>query len=194
MFTGIIETVGTVKEIKQEGSNKSFLIESTISSRLKINQSVSHNGVCLTIVEVNGNCHRVTAVEESLQKTDLNNWSVGNKINLERSMKLNSLVDGHLVQGHVDQTAICKLIEEKNGSHHFYFAFKKKANHIMIDKGSVTVNGISLTVVRCTKKKFTVAIIPYTFEHTNFSSLKKNDAVNIEFDVIGKYVEALLKK
>lgn len=188
MFTGIIEATGHVKEITANGTNKTFWIESPLSAGFKADQSVSHNGVCLTVEEVSGNSHRVTAIEETLSKTNLGAWQPGTLVNLERCMTLNGRLDGHLVQGHVDCTAVCTGIQQKEGSWEFTFEFPKKFAALLIEKGSICVNGISLTAFQVKKKHFSVAIIPFTYEHTNISHLKEGDQVNLEFDVIGKYV------
>lgn len=191
MFTGIIETLGTIQEIKKENSNVHITIEAAITNELKIDQSVAHNGVCLTVVAINDNHYTVTAIDETLQKTNLSTWSIGDKINLERAMKLGDRLDGHLVQGHVDQVGICIEAEETNGSWKYSFEYDPKLNNLTIEKGSITVNGVSLTVVNSKKNQFSVAIIPYTHEHTNFNSFKVGTKVNLEFDVIGKYVARL---
>lgn len=188
MFTGIIETTGIVKELIINGSNRTFWIESPLSQEFRADQSVSHNGVCLTVEEVQGSLHRVTAIDETLQKTDLRSWSTGSVVNLERSLVVNGRLDGHFVQGHVDATGICKHREEKNGSYEYEFEFPKKFAELVIEKGSVAVNGISLTAFDVKKKCFTVAIIPYTFEHTNIKKIQPGDTVNLEFDMIGKYL------
>lgn len=191
MFTGIIETLGTIQEIEKEDSNVHITIAATITNELKIDQSVAHNGVCLTVVAINDNHYTVTAIDETLQKTNLSTWSIGDKINLERAMKLGDRLDGHLVQGHVDQVGICIEAEETNGSWKYSFEYDPKLNNLTIEKGSITVNGVSLTVVNSKKNQFSVAIIPYTHEHTNFNSFKVGTKVNLEFDVIGKYVARL---
>lgn len=188
MFTGIIENIGLVKDILSHGSNRTIWVESDISKELNIDQSVSHNGVCLTIEEAMGNSHRVTAIEETLKKTNLGVWKIGDLVNLERSLRLDSRLDGHLVQGHVDTTAACAVRKEKKGSWEFEFHFPKAFAELVIEKGSVSVNGISLTAFDVKKKSFKTAIIPYTFEHTNIQSVQKGDLVNIEFDLIGKYI------
>ena len=188
MFTGIIESQGRVKEIVSNGTNKTFWIESDLSSQFKIDQSVSHNGVCLTVEDVQANQHRVTAVQETLEKTELHQWSLGSLINLERSLLPTNRVDGHFIQGHVDVTAKCIKIRDKNGSHEIDFEFPKKFAALVIEKGSIAVNGISLTAFDVKKSSFRVAIIPYTFEHTNLHLLKEGDQVNLEFDMIGKYI------
>lgn len=188
MFTGIIETTGIVKQVISNGSNKTFWLESSISSQLKADQSVSHSGVCLTVEEVNENTHRITAIDETLQKTNLGNWMEGTLVNLERCLQLNDRLDGHLVQGHVDTTATCIQRIEKAGSWEFVFAFSKKFAELVIEKGSICVNGISLTVFNAKRKRFTVAIVPFTFEHTNIREVQEGDPVNLEFDMIGKYL------
>ncbi|MGB4845851.1 MAG: riboflavin synthase [Ferruginibacter sp.] len=191
MFTGIIENTGIIKDIVSHGSNKTFWVDSPLSNALKIDQSVSHNGVCLTVEEVTGNMHKVTAIEETLLKTELHNWKQGSLINLERCMLLNSRLDGHIVQGHVDCTATCTGIADKNGSWEFSFQFPGQFSTYIIEKGSITINGISLTLFNIGSDTFTVAIIPYTFEHTNIKQLQQGGLVNLEFDVIGKYVNRI---
>jgi riboflavin synthase len=192
MFTGIIETIGTIKNIISEQTNKRFCIESDITNQLKIDQSVAHNGVCLTVVSVKNNTHEVVAVHETLSKTNLNDLKVGDKINLERCMLINGRLDGHIVQGHVDGLAICTQVLNQQGSWQFTFELHENLNpRLIVEKGSICVNGVSLTAFNLTDNKFSVAIIPYTFEHTNFSTLRQNDTVNIELDIIGKYVERL---
>jgi len=191
MFTGIIETLGTIQEIKKENTNLHISIASTITDELKIDQSVAHNGVCLTVVAINENQYTVTAINETLEKTNLSDWKVGDFVNLERAMKLGDRLDGHIVQGHVDQIGVCISIEEANGSWIYTFKYDEKYNNITIEKGSITVNGVSLTVVNSKKNEFSVAIIPYTHEHTNFKTFEVNTKVNLEFDVIGKYVSRL---
>ena len=191
MFTGIIEKTGIIKEVISVGTNTSFWIESELAAELKIDQSLSHNGVCLTVEEIKDGLHRVTAVEETILKTNAGNWATGNVLNLERCMQLNGRLDGHIVQGHVDCTATCDEIIEKAGSWEYGFEFPEKFAAFIIEKGSVTVNGISLTCFNVTNNQFTVAIIPYTYEHTNMSSLKKGNLVNIEWDMIGKYVNRI---
>ena len=193
MFTGIIESTGTIKEIVTTGTNKSFWVSSSLAGDLKIDQSLSHNGVCLTIEEIKNGMHRVTAIEETLVKTNLGSWQKDDIINLERCMQMNGRLDGHIVQGHVDCTAACIEVVEKAGSWEFSFNFPDEFAAFIIEKGSVTVNGISLTCFNVTADSFTVAIIPYTFEHTNMNSLKKDDIVNIEWDVVGKYVARIMK-
>lgn len=191
MFTGTVEAIGEIKGVTEEGSNRIFRISSSISNELRPDQSVSHNGVCLTVTQVHDDSHYVTAVQETLQKSNFAEAKAGDKINLERSLTLNSRLDGHLVQGHVDQIAVCEKIKEKDGSWIFNFRFEKKPLHVLADKGSICVNGVSLTIVKKNKRKFSVSIIPYTYEHTNFSELRPGELVNIEFDIIGKYVEAM---
>ena len=188
MFTGIIESTGIIKEVIDEGSNKTFWISSPISKELKVDQSLSHNGVCLTVEEIKDGMHRVTAIEETLLKTDLANWKAGTVINLERCMLLDGRIDGHIVQGHVDGIATCIDVVDKKGSWEFSFQFEIQFAKYIIEKGSITINGISLTLFNIGTDTFTVAIIPYTFEHTNMKTLKKDDLVNLEFDMIGKYI------
>lgn len=188
MFTGIVESLGIIKEIATSGTNKTFWIESSLSSSFKIDQSVAHNGVCLTVEDVQGNLHRVTAVEETLNKTELNTWKPGTRINIERSLLPTNRLDGHFVQGHVDTTATCRKIKDRNGSHEYQFEFPKKFAELIIEKGSICINGISLTAFDVKKHSFKVAIIPYTFEHTGLQFLEEGDLVNLEFDMIGKYV------
>ncbi len=192
MFTGIIETGGRVKQIISNDKNRTFWIESTLSPQLKIDQSISHNGVCLTVEEIKGNAHRVTAIQETLQKTNLADWIEGTTINLERCLQIGDRLDGHIVQGHIDCVGICKKVDDANGSYIFDFSFPKKMAELMIEKGSITINGISLTAFNVKRKSFSVAIIPYTFEHTNIRFLKPGDKVNLEFDVIGKYIQRKL--
>ena len=192
MFTGIIEATGNVKEVILKGSNKSFWVESPLSHELRVDQSVSHSGVCLTVEEINGNLHRVTAIDETLQKTNLNSWGTGTLVNIERCLIVNSRLDGHFVQGHVDATGTCKKRLEKDGSWEFEFEFPKKFAELMIEKGSISVNGISLTAFNVKKRSFTVAIIPYTFEHTNIKEINAGDKVNLEFDMVGKYISRMI--
>lgn len=191
MFTGIIETLGTITELRKEGENIHVSVQSNITNELKIDQSVAHNGVCLTVVAIDNDTYTVTAIKETIDKTNLGDWNVGDKVNLERAMKLGDRLDGHIVQGHVDQTAVCKNIVETNGSWYFTFEYDKNLSNITIEKGSITVNGTSLTVVNSKINEFSVAIIPYTYEHTNFHTFKVGTKVNLEFDVIGKYVARL---
>jgi len=194
MFTGIIESLGKVKNIVQEGENFHITIESDFTSELKIDQSVAHNGVCLTTVAINGNEYTVTAIKETLDKSNFKHLKIGDKVNLERAMVLGARLDGHIVQGHVDQTAVCTNVLEEDGSWVFSFEYDSTLNNITIEKGSVTVNGTSLTVINSKKNSFSVAIIPYTYEFTNFHTFKKETVINLEFDVIGKYVARLLEK
>ena len=192
MFTGIIENTGEVISISQNGSNVSFWISSDISSQLTVDQSVSHDGVCLTVEEVLDNKHRVTAIDETLKKTTLCVWQPGKIINLERCMSMNKLLDGHIVQGHVDGKAMCNEKIIKDGSIEFSFSFENQFAPLVIEKGSICLNGTSLTAFNVGKNQFTVAIIPYTLNHTNFQFLEKGDFVNIEFDVLGKYVQRMM--
>lgn len=193
MFTGIIETLGKIAEIKKDRDNIHITVDSTITNELKIDQSVSHNGICLTVVNVQNSLYTVTAIAETIQKTNIAEWKVGDIVNLERGMKLGDRLDGHLVQGHVDQTGNCITIEEANGSWNYTFEYDEKLNNITIEKGSITVNGVSLTVVNSKKNQFSVSIIPYTFENTNFKNFTVGTKINLEFDVIGKYVSRLYK-
>ena len=202
MFTGIIEKIGTVERIIKEGSNYHFTISSAISSELKVDQSLSHNGVCLTVVAVEGDTHTVTAIEETISRTNLGELKKGDLLNLERAMLPSSRLDGHIVQGHIDATGRCTDVLKRDGSWYFAFQYATKPEHLLVDKGSVCINGVSLTVVNPTLDRFSVAIIPYTFENTNFKQLKPGDSINLEFDIIGKYIgryfeiysAALLKK
>lgn len=192
MFTGIIEQLGVVKAIEKQGENVHFTIEAAFTHELKIDQSVAHNGCCLTVVSINGHEYVVTAILETLNKTNLGSWSAGTKVNLERCMVMNGRLDGHIVQGHVDTTATCVAIEDQNGS--WKYTFRYSEDLVTVEKGSITVNGTSLTVVDSKDKAFSVCIIPYTYEHTNFHQLREGDTVNLEFDIIGKYVAKLLGK
>lgn len=192
MFTGIVEDLGVIKKIEKEGSNLHFTLTCAFTNELQIDQSLAHNGVCLTVVNLSDDEYTVTAIDETLQKTDLAEWGVGRKVNLERCMPANGRFDGHIVQGHVDAIAICEEIENKNGSWRFKFSYD--TDDVTVEKGSITVNGTSLTVVNSQVKSFEVHIIPYTYENTVFHQLKIGDKVNIEFDVIGKYVARLLQK
>lgn len=191
MFTGIIETLGIVSNIERNGENLDLSIQSSITPELKIDQSVSHNGICLTVVDIKSDKYIVTAIHETVMKTNIGEWNVGDEINLERGMRLGDRLDGHIVQGHVDQTAVCISAEEGNGSWEFRFSYDQGANNITIEKGSITVNGVSLTVVDSEPGEFSVAIIPYTFEHTNFKHFVLGTTVNLEFDVVGKYIARL---
>ncbi|SDQ13038.1 riboflavin synthase [Flagellimonas zhangzhouensis] len=193
MFTGIIETLGKVENLEKEGGNLHITVASDITSELKIDQSVAHNGVCLTVVSLTDKSYTVTAIEETLNKTNLDDLSIGDVVNLERAMVLGARLDGHIVQGHVDQTAQCISIEEKDGSWAYTFQYDSTLNNVTIEKGSITVDGVSLTVVDSHKDQFSVAIIPYTHEHTRFHTYKIGTVVNLEFDVVGKYVARLLE-
>lgn len=188
MFTGIIESIGIISDIKKDQGNVHLTIQTNITNELKIDQSVAHNGVCLTVVEIFDNKHVVTAIQETINKTTLGLWKIGDKVNIERAMKLGDRLDGHIVQGHVDQTAVCTSIQEKSGSWEFTFEYDTALNNITIEKGSITVNGTSLTVVNSAKNNFSVAIIPYTYEHTIFHTFEIGTKVNLEFDVVGKYI------
>lgn len=192
MFTGIIEDMGVVTNLKPDLNNLHISIKSSLTQELKVDQSVAHNGVCLTVVDINNDEYTVTAIQETLDKSNLGTLKVNDKVNLERAMKLGDRLDGHIVQGHVDQTSTCTNIEEANGSWVFTFTYDSKLNNITIEKGSITVNGTSLTVVNSKKDTFSVAIIPYTYNHTNFCDFKKGTVVNLEFDVLGKYVAKLI--
>ena len=194
MFTGIIESLGKITNVKADRGNIDFTIESEISKELKIDQSVSHNGVCLTVIEKSDNTHTVTAVKETLDKSSLRNFSVDDLINLERAMKLGERLDGHLVQGHVDGVAICISVSVNDGSWIYQFEFDVKNEMLLIEKGSICINGVSLTVFDIVKNTFKVTIIPYTYENTSFKKLKEGDMVNIEFDMIGKYLARFNKK
>jgi riboflavin synthase len=191
MFTGIIESLGKIKSLTKEGENLHIEVASELTPMLKIDQSVAHNGVCLTVVSLTETSYVVTAIKETLDKTNIGQLKTGAVVNLERAMKLGDRLDGHIVQGHVDQTAICQEIKEQNGSWMFTFTYDSSLNNITIEKGSVTVNGVSLTVVDSRANTFSVAIIPYTYAHTNFNTFEKNTMVNLEFDVIGKYVKRI---
>ena len=192
MFTGIIENLSEIKEINKEGDNLSISLKSEITNELKIDQSLSHNGVCLTVVDINNNIYKVTAIKETILKSSIKNWKIGDIINIERAMKLGDRLDGHMVQGHVDQTAICTKISEENGSWYFYFEYQRSSN-LTIEKGSISINGVSLTIVESMDNGFSVAIIPYTYDNTNFKNIKVGDLVNIEFDMIGKYIHKIIK-
>lgn len=192
MFTGIIETLGHIVDVKQEGTNVTFQVSSTLTPELKVDQSVSHNGVCLTITALQEGSYFVTAVEETLLKTNLGKWQVGSKVNLERCMTANGRFDGHIVQGHVDQTGVCTHVEERNGSWLYDFNYDPTSGNITVEKGSISINGVSLTVFNSTDGSFRVTIIPYTYEHTNFHQLNVGDVVNLEFDILGKYVQRMM--
>ena len=191
MFTGIIESMGEIISLTSEGSNVHIEVTSTITHELKIDQSLAHNGVCLTVVEINGDNYIVTAIKETLDKSNIGDLKVGNLVNLERSMKLQERLDGHIVQGHVDQTAICTNILKEKGSAYYTFQYEDTYSNVTIEKGSVTINGVSLTVVNSKENEFSVAIIPYTVAHTNFKEFKTGTKVNLEFDVVGKYIKRL---
>ena len=193
MFTGIIETIGIVRSIRKEEENIRLTIEADFASELKVDQSVAHNGVCLTVVEIVNNTYAVVAIQETLDKSNLGELSVGDPVNLERGMRLGDRLDGHIVQGHVDQTGKCVSVEEQDGSWIFTFEYDPSQSNVTIEKGSITINGVSLTVVDSKKGGFSVAIIPYTYKHTTFQNLTKGDTVNLEFDVIGKYVQRIMK-
>ncbi len=192
MFTGIIEQMGEVISIEKEQGNIHFSIDAPFTAELKVDQSVAHNGVCLTVVSISERSYVVTAIQETLDKTNLGSWKNGTKVNLERCMPMNGRLDGHIVQGHVDTTAVCTAIEDQSGSWKFTFAYQ--TNQVTVEKGSITINGVSLTVVDSADHSFSVCIIPYTFEHTNFHQLTVGDEVNLEFDIIGKYVAKLMGK
>ena len=194
MFTGIIETLGKVTQLKREQGNLHISVQSQIANELKIDQSVSHNGVCLTVVEINQDIHLVTAIDETLQKSNIGNLQVGDFINLERCMQMNGRLDGHIVQGHIDQTAVCINLQETNGSWVYTFEYDAAKGNVTVEKGSICVNGISLTVVNSKDNSFSVAIIPYTYEHTNLQQVKVGNKVNLEFDIIGKYVAKMMGK
>ena len=191
MFTGIIETLGVIQEIEKDKDNLHITIASSITDELQIDQSVAHNGICLTVVSINKTFYTVTAIGETIKKTTISDWQKGDSVNLERAMKLGDRLDGHIVQGHVDQIGTCTTVKETNGSWYYTFNYDESLHNITIEKGSITVNGVSLTVVDSRKNEFSVAIIPYTFEHTNFNTFKVETKVNLEFDVIGKYVSRL---
>ena len=193
MFTGIIESLGEIQQLERDGGNLHISINSSMAQELKIDQSVAHNGVCLTVVSLDGNAYTVTAIDETLQKTNLGEMKVGDKVNLERAMILGSRLDGHIVQGHVDQTGKCIAVLEKDGSWFFTFEYDASQNNVTIEKGSITIDGVSLTVVDSGKNTFSVAIIPYTYEHTRFNTYKVGSTVNLEFDVIGKYVARIMQ-
>jgi riboflavin synthase len=193
MFTGIIEATGTIQKLSIDRTNRVFWIKSDISSQLKIDESLCHNGICLTVEEIQVDTYRVTAILETLDKTNAGRWKEGDIINLERSLRMNGRLDGHIVQGHVDGTAICIAKKDVNGSLEFIFSFDEKHAALIIEKGSICLNGVSLTVFNVAQDTFTVAIIPYTFEHTNFYTIKEGVMVNIEFDILGKYVSRIMQ-
>ncbi len=194
MFTGIIEATGKVINLRREQDNLHVTVMSAISAELKVDQSVSHNGVCLTVVDIKNGAYTVTAIRETLEKTNLGRLQIGDLVNLERCMQLNARLDGHMVQGHIDQTATCISLTEENGSWLYTFQYDPSLGNITVEKGSVCVNGISLTVVNSLEDRFSVAIIPYTYENTNLKTIKPGDTVNLEFDIIGKYVKRLMAK
>ena len=200
MFSGIIESLGEVTALQKEKNNLHITVRCSFTNELKIDQSIAHNGVCLTVINISGENYTVTAIDETLNKTNLGSLAVGDKINLERCMKLGDRLDGHIVQGHVDQTAICKNVKESNGSWIFTFEYDApperihSGNNITVEKGSICVNGVSLTVVDSKENSFSVCIIPYTFENTNFKNIKVGSVVNLEFDILGKYISRLIKK
>jgi len=193
MFTGIIETIGEIRSLKKEGDNLHIEIISSLTPELKVDQSIALNGVCLTIVKIKEESYVVTAIKETIDKTNIRELVNGNLVNLERAMKLGDYLDGHLVQGHIDQTGVCKEIVYVNGSHYFTFQYSDEYGNITIEKGSITINGVSLTVVNSKENEFSVAIIPYTYDNTNFKELKINIKVNLEFDIVGKYLKKLMK-
>lgn len=188
MFTGIIESLGKVEKLEREGTNLHLSISSPISNEFKIDQSISHNGVCLTVIAIHENTHVVTAIEETLNRTNIGQLQVGDIVNLERAMLSSSRLDGHMVQGHVDSTATCIGVEERDGSWYYRLSYQPTPEHLLVDKGSICINGVSLTVVEPDKNSFSVAIIPFTYEHTTFQHLKTGDTINLEFDIIGKYI------
>jgi riboflavin synthase len=191
MFTGIIETIGTIEEVQSAGTNKTYWISSPLSREFKVDQSVSHNGVCLTVEEIQGNRHRVTAIAETLQKSNLNHWKTGDLVNIERCMLMNGRLDGHIVQGHVDTIAVCIDKKEMEGSWEFRFRFPDQFGALVIEKGSISLNGISLTIFNVTENEFSVAIIPYTYEHTNIQQISAQSVINLEFDMVGKYINRI---
>ena len=193
MFTGIIEQTGRVESIERQGTNLSFWVSSPLWAELKIDQSLCHNGICLTVDQLKDGMHRVTAIEETINKTDAGSWKQGTLVNLERCMQLNGRLDGHIVQGHVDCTATCTAVITREGSWEYNFTFPQEFTALVIEKGSITVNGTSLTCFNVGHNSFTVAIIPYTYEHTNIRELQKGSTVNIEFDIVGKYIARAVK-
>jgi riboflavin synthase len=193
MFTGIIERVGIVKAMESKGSNITFTIESEIADDLKIDQSLAHNGVCLTVISQDSKQYKVTAIDETLKKSNIGHLKIGDKVNLERCMAANGRFDGHIVQGHVDQTATCKALKEEDGSWLYSFKYEPEMGNITVEKGSICINGVSLTCFNSAEGSFTVAIIPYTYENTNFHNIKPGDTVNLEFDIIGKYISKILR-
>jgi len=194
MFTGIVETLGKVVKIEPEGENIHYTVHCDIARELKVDQSVAHNGVCLTVVAIEGDQYVVTAIKETLDKTHLRKWEAGTKVNIERAMVAGARLDGHMVQGHVDTTAVLKKVVDADGSKEFHFKFKETPEYFLVDKGSVCIDGVSLTVVKAKKRRFRVAIIPYTLEHTIFHTYEPGDTVNIEFDILGKYIQQYMDK
>jgi riboflavin synthase len=194
MFSGIIEMLGEVVDLKKEQSNLHITVQSDFTNELKIDQSVAHNGVCLTVVKIENANYTVTAIDETLAKTNLGKLNVGDKVNLERCLRVGDRLDGHIVQGHVDQTAVCIDVKEADGSWMFTFEYDASKNNITVEKGSICINGVSLTVVNSLKNSFSVCIIPYTYEHTNFKNIKSGTVVNLEFDILGKYISKLMNK
>lgn len=194
MFSGIVETLGEISFLKKEGSNLHITVKSNFTSELKIDQSIAHNGACLTVIAINGDEYTVTAIDETLQKTNLGLLKIGDAVNLERCLKVGDRLDGHIVQGHVDQTGICKSVVENNGSWMFTFEYDASQKNITVEKGSVCINGVSLTVVDSKDNSFSVCIIPYTFENTCFKNIKQGSVVNLEFDIVGKYISKLIHK
>ncbi len=194
MFSGIIEMLGEVVDLKTEQSNLHITVKSDFTNELKIDQSVAHNGVCLTVVNIKNENYTVTAIDETLMKTNLGKLNVGDKVNLERCLRVGDRLDGHIVQGHVDQTAVCVDVKEANGSWMYTFEYDASKNNITVEKGSICINGVSLTVVNSLKNRFSVCIIPYTYEHTNFKNIKSGTVVNLEFDILGKYISKLMNK
>ena len=193
MFTGIIESLATVTQVETEGSNRTFTLNASLAPELKVDQSLAHDGVCLTVTAVQGNTYTVTAVEETLRRTTLGNWKPGTVVNLERCLAVGGRLDGHLVQGHVDLAGVCTRRTDRGGSWEFAFAYDEKSGHLTVEKGSICVNGVSLTVVDSGPGTFSVAIIPYTYEHTGFGRLQPGDPVNLEFDILGKYLQKLVR-
>ncbi len=193
MFSGIVERMATVVAVKEDRQNKVFTLKTDIADELKVDQSIAHNGVCLTVESIDGDTYTVTAVLETLIKSNLGLLKVGDRVNLERSMRPDALLDGHIVQGHVDQTAVCEKVEEAGGSYYYTFRYVPTGDNTTVEKGSVAVNGVSLTVVNSQRDSFQVAIVPYTYEHTNFHDIRQGTVVNIEFDIIGKYIARLMK-
>jgi riboflavin synthase len=188
MFTGIIESIGEIIALNQDGGNLHITLRCAFTHELKIDQSLAHDGVCLTVVDIQGDQYTVTAIEETLDKSNLSHWRLGGLVNLERAMQLGARLDGHIVQGHVDLIGFCKSVEQKDGSWHYYFTYDEDYGHVTVSKGSITINGVSLTVVDSAPGMLSVAIIPYTYQHTNFKTLEAGSVVNLEFDIIGKYV------